>query len=101
MIYSLKILTEASSDIKDITFFYQRISPLLAIRFISQVYDGFARITANPDAWFNLTKRVRRYRLSDFPYLILFFRESNDIIVFTVMHERRNPKLWKQRIRQR
>jgi plasmid stabilization system protein ParE len=57
MIYSLKILTEASSDIKDITLFYQRISPLLAIRFVSQLYDGFERISANPDAWFNFTKR--------------------------------------------
>jgi plasmid stabilization system protein ParE len=101
MTCSLKILTEASADIKEITAWYKDISSFLAIRFVSQLYDGFAKITSNPDAWFNITKRIRRYRLTDFPYLILFFRESDDIVVFSVIHEKRNPKTWKRRIRRK
>ncbi|MEO8109159.1 MAG: hypothetical protein ABI594_03960 [Ginsengibacter sp.] len=74
MISSIKILTEASVDIKEIVGWYKNISQPLAARFISQLYDGFERISSNPNAWFNISKKARRYRLSDFPYLILFFR---------------------------
>jgi plasmid stabilization system protein ParE len=99
MTRTLKILTEASVDIKDITFWYNGVSSLLALRFVSQLYDGFEKISANPDAWFNLTKKVRRCRLTDFPYLILFFREYENIVIFAVIHERRDPKTWKRRLR--
>lgn len=95
----LKILSEASVDIKEYTTWYRNISPSLSIRFISQLYDGFAKIVDNPDAWFNLAPRVRRYKLPNFPYLILFFKEADYIIVFAVIHEKRSPKKWKRRLR--
>ncbi len=76
MIRSLKILIQASIDIKETTAWYKNISPLLALRFISQLYDGFAKIAGSPYTWFNLTKKVKRYRLNGFPYLILFFIEN-------------------------
>ncbi|MBA2562893.1 MAG: type II toxin-antitoxin system RelE/ParE family toxin, partial [Chitinophagaceae bacterium] len=101
MIRSLKILKEASVDIKEITTWYKNISPLLAIRLVSQLYDGFDKIITSPDAWFNLTKKVKRYRLQGFPYLILFFKEADNIVVFAVIHEKRNPKIWKSRIRRK
>ncbi len=58
MIRSLKILKEASVDIKEITTWYKNISPQLALRFVSQLYDGYDKIIASPDAWFNITKKV-------------------------------------------
>ncbi len=70
MIRSLKILTEAAIDIKEITAWYKNISPVLALRFVSQLYDGIAKIAEHPNTWFNLTKKVKRYRLPGFPYLI-------------------------------
>ncbi len=101
MILSIKILTEASIDIKEITAWYKNISQPLADRFVSQLYDGFERISSNPNAWFNISKKTRRYRLSDFPCLILFFQEGANIIVFAVIHEKRNPKTWKRRMKRK
>ena len=72
MTLSLKILIQASIDIKETTTWYKNISPLLALHFVSQLYDGFAKIIASPYAWFNLTKKVKRYKLQGFPYMILF-----------------------------
>ena len=97
----LKILTEASVDIKEYTTWYSDISPSLSIRFVSQLYDGFAKIVDNPNAWFNLARRVRRYKLPNFPYLILFFEEPGYIVVFAVIHEKRDPKKWKRRLREK
>jgi plasmid stabilization system protein ParE len=57
MISSIKILTEASDDIKEITSWYHSISPTLSARFVAQLYEGFENISANPDAWFNVTKK--------------------------------------------
>ncbi len=101
MILSIKILAEASIDIKAITLWYKNISQSLAARFVSQLYDSFSKISSNPDAWFNVTKKVKRYRLSKFPYLILFFKEGNSIVVFAVIHEKRNPRTWKRRMRRK
>lgn len=72
MIYSINILAEASTDIKEVTSWYKDISQSLAVRFVSELYDGFTKIVATPNAWFNLTKRIRRYVLPHFPYMILF-----------------------------
>jgi plasmid stabilization system protein ParE len=98
MSVALKILTEAADDIKEYATWYKNISPSLSIRFVSQLYDGFAKIVDNPDAWFNLAPRVRRYKLPNFPYLILFFEEPGYIVVFAVIHEKRDPKNWKRRL---
>ncbi|HEX7847930.1 MAG TPA: type II toxin-antitoxin system RelE/ParE family toxin [Chitinophagaceae bacterium] len=95
----LDILAEAAADIKEITNWYKDISQLLAVRFVAQLYNGFEKITSNPDAFFNLSKRVKRYHLADFPYLILFFkRDSETVVVFAVIHERRSPREWKRRM---
>ncbi len=101
MIPCIKILTEASIDIKEITGWYKNISQSLAARFVSQLYDGFGRISSNPDAWFNINTKARRYRLSDFPSLILFFKEGDIIFVFAIIHEKNNPKTWKRRMRRK
>jgi toxin ParE1/3/4 len=101
MIHSLKILTEASIDIKETTTWYKNISPPLALRFASQLHNGFEKILASPNVWFNLTKRVKRYRLPDFPYLILFFKEDDYVVLFALIHEKRNPKTWRRRIRRK
>jgi toxin ParE1/3/4 len=101
MIRPLKILTQASEDIKEITIWYKNIFSFLTIRFVSQLYDGFAKIKTKPGTWFNITKRIKRYELPDFPYLILFFKENEEITVFAVIHERRNPTIWKQRFKQK
>lgn len=71
MIGSLKILIEAAIDIKDITNWYKGISSNLAQRFVSQLFDGFKKIVENPDAWFNVAKNVRRYKLKDFGPLLV------------------------------
>lgn len=36
---------------------------------------GFEKIISNPYVWINLTKRVRRYHLTGFPYFILYFKK--------------------------
>ena len=48
MILSIKILTEASIDIKEITNWYKNISKSLAARFVSQLYDGFKKFHLIP-----------------------------------------------------
>jgi toxin ParE2 len=97
----LKILTEASQDVKEITIWYRNISRALSLRFVSQLYDGFSQITSFPDAEFNIAPRIKRYRLKKFPYLIFFYKEGGEVIVFAVIHEKRNPKVWKKRIKRK
>ena len=99
MNYSLQILSEAADDIREITFWYKGISPELGRRFVAELYNGFDRIVANPNAWFNIASRVKRYTLSHFPYLIIFQVQNDLIVLYAVIHSRRNPNRWKKRIK--
>lgn len=98
MIYRLQILSEAAVDIKEITLWYKKIAPALGKRFLNELYEGFDKIITNPKVWFNIAIHVRRFTLSHFPYMIMFKVQDDVIIVFAVIHTRRNPEKWKKRI---
>ena len=44
-------------------------------------------------------KLARRYRLTRFPLGIVYVNPDDDIIVFAVMHLRRRPGYWRERLK--
>ena len=71
----------------------------LGTEFAVAVRDGLTRMQERPKAWQLIGRRVRRYRLSRFPYGIVYAPLPNEIVVVAVMHLRRNPGYWRERLR--
>jgi hypothetical protein len=70
----------------------------LGTEFAIEVRAALARIEEFPDAWQLLARRVRRYRLSRFPYGLVYTQLPSEIVLVAVMHLHRRPDYWKERL---
>lgn len=70
----------------------------LSRRFAAEVASGIRQILAFPDAWQKVESDLRRYRLHDFPYGLVYRLAHDEMVVIAVMHLSREPGYWKDRI---
>jgi hypothetical protein len=89
---------EAEAEFLDAIEYYESCEPGLGQVFAVEVFSTIERITAFPDAWPILTHCTRRCRTKRFPYGIVYSKFTDEIYILAVMHLRRSPEYWKQRI---
>jgi toxin ParE1/3/4 len=92
MNYELIILSVAEKDITDIVLWYEKKISGLGNRFIISLDATFQSIERNPKVYPKVHKDFRRALLPRFPYGIYFIIEKYSIIIFAVLHEKRNPE---------
>ena len=78
---------------------YQQQHEGLGSRFLASVETAIIRIADSSDRFPIIHKNVRRVLIRGFPYSVYFLVESDQIYVLTIVHQRRDPELWKQRTR--
>jgi hypothetical protein len=93
-------LAEAEAELADAVAHYDGLLPGLGAEFALEVRGGLSRIKQYPKAWQLLGHRVRRYRLSRFPYGLVYASLGSEIVVLAVMHLHRKPDYWKGRTTQ-
>ena len=96
----VKLLAEAEAEVDDAVRYYDRQRLGLGADFATEVRDGVARIRRNPLAWLRLSKRIRRIRLTRFPYGLVYAPLEGEIVVVAVMHLHRKPGYWTDRLSQ-
>jgi plasmid stabilization system protein ParE len=101
MSYKFEILPEAIIDVEEIFLWYQTGSPQLADSFQSKLELAFKEIQLNPFAYHSLNSKGRCRKLRRFPYLVIYAVKKELISVVAVLHEKRNPKTWKRRLRKK
>src|SRR4029077_9230896 len=94
---TIRFRAEAEAEFDAAVTYYELQLAGLGTEFAAEVQAGLARIEEFPDAWQLLSRRVRRYRLSRFPYGILYAQLDPDIIVVAIMHLHRKPDYWLER----
>lgn len=99
MIYRVELLANAVTDIEETFLWYQAISLRLRDRFEAQLITALAEINLNPFAWHLLNDKARCKKIKRFPYLVVFAIQNDLITVVAVIHEKRNPGVWKKRLR--
>ena len=97
MNYDLIVRSVAEKDITDIVLWYEKELKGLGYRFITSLDAIFQSIQRNPQIYPKVYKEFRRALLPRFPYGVFYLVENKSVIVFAVMHEKRNPKTWKNR----
>ncbi len=98
----LKLLVseEAESDIDDAYIWYELQKKSLGDTFIRSLSSAFSRIKRNPYLYPLVYLDIRKHLIGKFPYCVYFFVDENDnsIKVVSVLHNSRNPNIWKHRI---
>ena len=96
MTKNLIIRSYAEQEISDITSWYEERLTGLGKRFLKNLDSTLKSILENPLVYQKVYKNYRRALLGKFPYGVYYFIEENNIFVFAVYHEKRDPDFWKK-----
>jgi len=89
---------EADREFQEAIEYYQAESQDLGIRFYREVLATLVRLESHPKAWPGLRGNVRKCLVADFPYKLLYTVEPDRIHVLAVMHAKRKPGYWTERL---
>jgi hypothetical protein len=71
----------------------------LGYEFAAEVQRTFERIRRHPTAWPVFSSRARRGLTDRFPFGVLYQVRADLILVGGIMHMKRDPKRWQERIK--
>jgi toxin ParE1/3/4 len=97
----VKLHPEAQGELQEsVAFYRQRAGNLWADRFKKRVAEGLAAIASNPERFPPVVSLhgVRRVRLKQFPFSLLYIIRADDLWVVALAHGSRRPGYWKGRI---
>ena len=66
--------------------------------FLAEIRRCIKRILTNPEIGRLLDDEVRRKTLHRFPYSLLYVQESSRITILAVVHQKRRPNYWRDRL---
>lgn len=97
---TLRVLLQAERDIVEAVHWYEEREPGLGQALIDQIDAALQRIEQGPERYPIVYRQLRRTLPRRFPYAIYFLQDSNDIIVFAVLHQRRDQKILDDRLKE-
>jgi plasmid stabilization system protein ParE len=89
----------AEADLEAAREWYNLQRPGLGELFLDAATSAARFISENPEAYQVLHRSARRAPLRRFPFGLIFRVYPKVIVVVAVFHARRDPKVWKQRLR--
>lgn len=88
----------AEAELSDAVQWYERHRTGLGHEFLIEFSVARERIAENPDAWPQISRRIRKYRLKRFPYDVIYQLLPAEIRIIAVPHQHRRPGYWKNRM---
>jgi plasmid stabilization system protein ParE len=85
-------------DFDDAFDWYERQRAGLGVDFVVRVQETLDQISVTPELYPQVLVGVRRALVRRYPYSIFYRIESGQIIVLAVLHGRRHPSAWQERI---
>ena len=91
---------EAKADVAEAAAWYRTRSNQAAEQFLLAVGVTFARIEAQPTSQVVVDAETgaRRALLHKFPHRLLYLIDGGQLVVFAVMHHRRDDPAWRERL---
>lgn len=94
----IDILSCAQEELAEAVEYYNEQCPGLGYEFAAGVKAALSRIAAFPDAWPAYSARAKRCIVNRFPYGILYQIRKDCLLVLAIMHLKREPKRWQDRL---
>ena len=76
---------------------YESQRPGLGIEFVSEIERALLQACEMPQRFPRMLADVRCVRVRRFPYSVFFRVRSDQLIVLSVFHARRDPAYWRER----
>lgn len=91
MKYTLEIKEEAVHDMQEAYDYYEERKPGLGERFLDTLETYIERVQKHPLHYQIRIKPYREALIKDFPYLIIYEIEENNIIIYAIFSTWKNP----------
>lgn len=95
----IRVLTSAEQELAEAVNYYNEQSPGLGYEFAAEVKNTLNRIVSFPNAWPLFSTRSRRCIANKFPYGVLYQMRPDHILIVAIMHLKRDPKKWQERLK--
>ncbi|MBI4699083.1 MAG: type II toxin-antitoxin system RelE/ParE family toxin [Nitrospirae bacterium] len=95
---SIIFLPDAEEEMYEAARYYESKASGLGIDYLSEIERAVASITEYPLTWPKIEGELRRRLVQRVPFGILYYIESEEIVIVAVAHLRRRPGYWKNRI---
>ncbi|HEX7185940.1 MAG TPA: type II toxin-antitoxin system RelE/ParE family toxin [Thermoanaerobaculia bacterium] len=89
---------DAKAELRQSAKYYDRQKPGLGSEFTVEISTVLDYIGRHPFASPSVRGGFRRTRVKRFPFDVIYAVEEERIVVVAVMHHRRHPDYWKDRI---
>jgi len=78
--------------------YYADISLELGSRFHDEIEWLIGEVCADPERFRKFDPPARRHFSGDFPYAVIFLDKPENIWIVAVMHMKRRPDYWRERL---
>lgn len=97
--YTLEFHVLAREEVSDAYLYYEsQKSGLGDNNFLESLDDIFNLILDNPNLFPKDFEEVRKALLKKFPFTIYYEVVEEQIFVYSVFHQSRNPEVWQRRV---
>jgi len=90
---------EAREELNDATLYYERLREDLGDEFLQDFLLAIAEIEEAPMRWPEVKAENRRFRMSRFPYCLVYQILTSTIEIVAVAHQSRREGYWLDRLR--
>ena len=97
MTVNFRIRPEARSELEQAALWYEDQRSGLGRLFNDELFDLLRQIVAAPRQFPVVMQETRRALLRRFPYSVYFTTDSDGVVIVAVLHQRRNPAVWRRR----
>ena len=95
----IRFTPEADTELTEARHWYSHKRQDLDLEFMQCIDDVLARVVSNPYFFPVVYRHLRRAVVHRFPFAVLYEVTANEVQVIAVFHSRRNPEVWKSRVR--
>ena len=95
----ISFLLTAQSEFEESIEYYDEQRTGLGLEFSEEVGKALERISEYPEAWSQLSSRIRRCLVNRFPYSVIYEVRSELLIIVAIQHHHRKPESWRSRVK--
>jgi plasmid stabilization system protein ParE len=95
---SLLLRPAAAADLEEAWLWYEKQRTGLGNEFLEEAEAAIRRVLDTPLAFGVVYKDRRRALLRRFPYGVVYRILEDQVVVLAVVHARRRPRVWRQRL---
>jgi len=95
----IRFTPDADAELAEARQWYAHQRADLDIEFMERIDDALSRIIRNPQSYPIVYRTLRRAVVRRFPFAVFYDVTADEIHVIAVFHSRRDPEIWKSRVR--